>query len=76
MKRKGTSCKFLKAPTNSLRTQTKLILLCSQSFHESICTWVSISKIVQITTGSFLQPKSFNISTKVKSFLFLLETQQ
>lgn len=53
MKRKGTSCKFLKAPTNSLRTQTKLILLCSQSFHESICTWVSTSKIVQITTGSF-----------------------
>lgn len=39
---KGTSCKFLKAPKNSLRTQTKLILLCSQSFHESICTWVSV----------------------------------
>lgn len=41
MKRKGTSCKFLKAE-NSLRTQPKLILLCSQSFHESICTWVSV----------------------------------
>lgn len=55
MKRKGTSCKFLKASENSLRTQPKLILLCSQSFRESICTWVSVQvKLYKIITASFL----------------------
>lgn len=42
MKMKGTSCKFLKAPKNSLSIQTKLILLCRQSFHEGIYTWVPV----------------------------------
>lgn len=42
MKMKVTSCKVLKASENSLRPQPKLIPLYSQSFHESICTWVSV----------------------------------